>query len=145
MSELVVTANFRASGQLVVTLQYSISVAYIPCTACFGETAAQIYTSVHSLMPNSVSGAQTEMKKKVDKWQEPAPAKQHKVLPVPDMEPKKRRGGRRFRKMKERYGLTDMRKAANRSAYLHSMCLTAAVDSLDMLVMCAVRSCGYCG
>jgi hypothetical protein len=54
------------------------------------------------------------MKKKVDKWQEPAPAKQHKVLPVPDMEPKKRRGGRRFRKMKERYGLTDMRKAANR-------------------------------
>ncbi len=56
------------------------------------------------------------MKKKVDKWQEPAPAKQHKVLPVPDMEPKKRRGGRRFRKMKERYGLTDMRKAANRCA-----------------------------
>lgn len=54
------------------------------------------------------------MKKKVEKWQEPAPAKQHKVLPVPDMEPKKRRGGRRFRKMKERYGLTDMRKAANR-------------------------------
>ena len=36
------------------------------------------------------------------------------VLPAPDMEPKKRRGGRRFRKMKERYGLTDMRKAANR-------------------------------
>ena len=54
------------------------------------------------------------MKKKVEKWQEPAPAKQHKVLPVPDLEPKKRRGGRRFRKMKERYGLTDMRKAANR-------------------------------
>ena len=58
--------------------------------------------------------AQADMKKKVEKWQEPAPAKQHKVLPVPDMEPKKRRGGRRFRKMKERYGLTDMRKAANR-------------------------------
>ena len=57
---------------------------------------------------------QADMKKKVEKWQEPAPAKQHKVLPVPDMEPKKRRGGRRFRKMKERYGLTDMRKAANR-------------------------------
>lgn len=30
------------------------------------------------------------------------------------MEPKKRRGGKRFRKMKERYGLTDVRKAANR-------------------------------
>lgn len=74
-------------------------------------------TLVHTLL----SSAQTEMKKKVDKWQEPAPAKQHKVLPVPDMEPKKRRGGRRFRKMKERYGLTDMRKAANRSVYLQSL------------------------
>ncbi len=30
------------------------------------------------------------------------------------MEVKKRRGGKRFRKMKERYGLTDTRKAANR-------------------------------
>ncbi len=59
------------------------------------------------------------MKKKVEKWQEPAPAKQHKVLPVPDMEPKKRRGGKRFRKMKERYGLTDMRKAANRCSRDH--------------------------
>ena len=49
---------------------------------------------------------QEEMEKKVEKWQEPPPAKQTKVLPAPDMEPKKRRGGRRFRKMKERYGLT---------------------------------------
>lgn len=70
------------------------------------------------------------MKKKVDKWQEPAPAKQHKVLPVPDMEPKKRRGGRRFRKMKERYGLTDMRKAANRSAYLQSLFMKAYTDRI---------------
>lgn len=52
--------------------------------------------------------------KKVEKWQEPPPAKQVKPLPVPDAEVKKRRGGRRLRKMKERYGLTEMRKAANR-------------------------------
>ena len=49
---------------------------------------------------------QEEMQKKVEKWQEPPPAKQTKVLPVPDMQPKKRRGGKRYRKMKERYGLT---------------------------------------
>lgn len=60
------------------------------------------------------SSFKEEMGKKIEKWQEPAPAKQTKVLPAPDMEPKKRRGGRRFRKMKERYGLTDVRKAANR-------------------------------
>lgn len=82
---------------------------------------------------------QTEMKKKVDKWQEPAPAKQHKVLPVPDMEPKKRRGGRRFRKMKERYGLTDMRKAANRSAYLQKCFLKAVIDILHIPVLCGAR------
>ncbi|KAK9805552.1 hypothetical protein WJX72_004756 [[Myrmecia] bisecta] len=55
-----------------------------------------------------------EMQRKIEKWQEPPPAKQTKVLPAPDMEPKKRRGGRRYRKMKERYGMTDVRKAANR-------------------------------
>lgn len=46
------------------------------------------------------------MEQKLDKWEEPPQAKQSKVLPQPDMEPKKRRGGRRYRKMKERYGLT---------------------------------------
>ena len=39
------------------------------------------------------------------------------VLPAPDMEPKKRRGGKRFRKMKERYAMTDVRKAANRVTF----------------------------
>mmetsp|Transcript_32954 Transcript_32954/g.83657 ORF Transcript_32954/g.83657 Transcript_32954/m.83657 type:complete len:498 (-) Transcript_32954:312-1805(-) len=53
--------------------------------------------------------------RKIEKWQEPPPAKQVKPLPKPDEgEGRKRRGGVRLRKMKERYGLTDMRKAANR-------------------------------
>lgn len=51
------------------------------------------------------------MQKKIEKWQEPPPAKQIKVLPAPDAEIKKRRGGRRARKYKERYGLTDTKKA----------------------------------
>ncbi|GBG90601.1 hypothetical protein CBR_g50945 [Chara braunii] len=68
------------------------------------------------------SGAQgrrwrEEIKKKIEKWQEPPPAKQPKPLPIPDSEPKKKRGGRRFRKMKERYALTDMRKLANRMQF----------------------------
>lgn len=102
---------------------------------CGNATASNI-TVVHSLLPEPASALQTEMKKKVDKWQEPAPAKQHKVLPVPDMEPKKRRGGRRFRKMKERYGLTDMRKAANRSVYLQNAC-----QSVKLLRLIATRMC----
>ena len=39
------------------------------------------------------------------------------MLPAPDMEPKKRRGGKRFRKMKERYAMSDVRKAANRVTF----------------------------
>lgn len=54
---------------------------------------------------------QEEMQKKIEKWQEPPPAKQVRVLPAPDAEIKKRRGGRRARKYKERYGLTDTKKA----------------------------------
>jgi hypothetical protein len=32
------------------------------------------------------------------------------VLPRPDEDKKKRRGGRRYRKMKERYGVTELKK-----------------------------------
>ena len=55
-----------------------------------------------------------EIMKKIEKWQEPPPARTSKPLPAPGVEQKKRRGGRRARALKERYGLTDMRKAANR-------------------------------
>ena len=54
------------------------------------------------------------MLQKIEKWQELPPGKTKNVLPVPDLEPKKRRGGKRWRKMKEKYGVTDMQKAQNR-------------------------------
>lgn len=40
-----------------------------------------------------------------------------KPLPAPDDKPKKRRGGKRYRKMKEKMGQTDLRKAQNRLAF----------------------------
>ena len=58
-----------------------------------------------------------EMLRTIARWQEPPPARTAKVLPVPDEGPKKRRGGRRARALKERYGLTDVRRAANRVAF----------------------------
>lgn len=51
---------------------------------------------------------------KLDKLQEPPPVKQIKPLPAPIEQSKKKRGGRRARKMKERLGLSEMRKQANR-------------------------------
>ncbi|KAL0813411.1 hypothetical protein Bca101_069854 [Brassica carinata] len=58
-----------------------------------------------------------EIQKKIDKLQEPGVARQPKPLPVPDMTSKKKRGGRRLRKMKERYAVTEMRKLSNRVAF----------------------------
>lgn len=56
---------------------------------------------------------------KIAKWLEPPPARKAEVLPVPDADEAKRskRGGRRARKMKEKYGMSDVKKAANRMGF----------------------------
>lgn len=55
---------------------------------------------------------------KFEKWMEPPPARTLKPLPIPGDEAKKRhRGGKRARKEKERLGLTEMRRLANRVAF----------------------------
>ncbi|KAH7859184.1 hypothetical protein Vadar_032671 [Vaccinium darrowii] len=58
-----------------------------------------------------------EILKTIEKLQELPPARRPKPLPVPDCKPKKKRGGRRLRKMKQRYAMTDKRKAANRMKF----------------------------
>lgn len=55
-----------------------------------------------------------EIEKKLDKLQEPPPVKFAKPLPKPIEISKKKRGGKRVRKMKERYAMTEFRKQANR-------------------------------
>jgi len=55
-----------------------------------------------------------EIEKKIVKMQEPPPTKATKALPAPLEGPKKKRGGRRVRKLKERFAVTEMRKQANR-------------------------------
>lgn len=55
-----------------------------------------------------------EIEKKVDKWMEPPPPRQEKALPIPDDKPRKHRGGRRARKLKQAYAMTELRKRANR-------------------------------
>jgi len=64
------------------------------------------------------AAARDDVLKKLTKWQEPPPARIVKPLAVPDAgEKKARRGGRRHRKMKEAYGATSLRQAANRTAF----------------------------
>lgn len=54
---------------------------------------------------------------RIDKLQEPPPVKQIKPLAVPLEQARKKRGGRRARKMKERLGITELRKQANRMTF----------------------------
>lgn len=55
-----------------------------------------------------------DIEKKLDKLQEPPPVKFAKPLPKPIEGSKKKRGGKRVRKMKERYAMTEFRKQQNR-------------------------------
>lgn len=47
----------------------------------------------------------------------PLPGLKDKALPAPDDKPKRKRGGRRLRKMKDRYAMTEVRRQANRLAF----------------------------
>jgi U4/U6 small nuclear ribonucleoprotein PRP31 len=58
-----------------------------------------------------------EIVKKIQKWQEPPPAKLPKPLPAPDEGKKKRRGGKRYRVQRERQALTELRKQQSRLAF----------------------------
>ncbi|KAJ1530792.1 hypothetical protein ONE63_005643 [Megalurothrips usitatus] len=55
-----------------------------------------------------------EIEKKLDKLTEPPPVKFVKPLPKPIDPSRKKRGGKRVRKMKERYAVTELRKQQNR-------------------------------
>lgn len=55
-----------------------------------------------------------DIEQKFEKWQEPPPFKEAKPLPRPDDAPKKKRGGRRVRRMKEKSAVTELRRQANR-------------------------------
>ncbi|KAF9954558.1 U4/U6-U5 snRNP complex subunit prp31 [Mortierella alpina] len=58
--------------------------------------------------------AREDVEKKVEKLLEPPPQKNVKALPAPLEAPKKRRGGRRARKEKELYAVSEMQKLKNR-------------------------------
>jgi U4/U6 small nuclear ribonucleoprotein PRP31 len=58
-----------------------------------------------------------ELVTKFHKWEEPDRAQVVKALPKPDLTTKKRRGGKRIRRLKERFEETDMMKHANRRAF----------------------------
>jgi U4/U6 small nuclear ribonucleoprotein PRP31 len=57
-----------------------------------------------------------ELREKISKWEEPPPSMGVKALPIPEPKKSRKRGGRKSRAWKEKYGTTDVRQAANRLA-----------------------------
>ena len=53
----------------------------------------------------------------LEKATAPLPGLKDKALPAPDERRKRKRGGKRLRKMKDRYAMTEVRKQANRLAF----------------------------
>ena len=58
-----------------------------------------------------------EVLKRFGKIQEPPPAKQVKPLVLLDEKPRKKRGGKRYRNMKDKLALTEIRKFRNRMIF----------------------------
>ncbi|VDM96032.1 unnamed protein product [Thelazia callipaeda] len=70
---------------------------------------------IHESLDGSVGKNLFEqIKQKIEKMLEPPPVKAAKPLPKPLDKASKKRGGRRVRKMKERLGMTELRKKSNR-------------------------------
>jgi U4/U6 small nuclear ribonucleoprotein PRP31 len=81
-----------------------------------------------------------ELEKKLEKLAEPPPAKITKALPVPVEGSKKRRGGKRARKAKEAYAMTELRKLQNRLAFGEEEEEAAAYDETRGLGMAGSSS-----
>lgn len=81
-----------------------------------------------------------ELEKKLERLAEPPPAKITKALPVPVEGSKKRRGGKRARKAKEAYAMTELRKLQNRMAFGEQEEETGAFDETRGLGMAGSSS-----
>lgn len=79
--------------------------------------AARIDSFHESLDGSAGQKLLDEVEKKFDKWQEPPPVKEVKALPRPDDAPRQKRGGKRVRKMKEKFAITEMRRQASRVTF----------------------------
>jgi len=61
--------------------------------------------------------AREQIEEKIEKWQEPPKARTKRALPAPEEKQKKKRGGKRVRRFKEKFRMTDIRKEANKRSF----------------------------
>jgi len=106
--------GFIAACDLVQNTPPALRNKVLRLVAGKGTLAARVDTFADKGAGAVGQGFRDEIEVRATKLQEPPPAKVVRALPVPPESSGKRRGGRRLRKMKERYGMTQMRQLTNR-------------------------------
>ena len=110
----VVHGGFIAACDLVQNTPPALRNKVLRLVAGKGTLAARVDTFADKGRGTVGQGFRDEIEARATKLQEPPPPKAAKALPAPIESSGKRRGGRRLRKMKERYGMSQMRQLANR-------------------------------
>lgn len=80
------------------------------------KLALAIRCDAYNNHPDGGSGRRLkeELADKFEKWNEAPKARTKKALPIPEEKPRSKRGGRRVRKFKERFAMTELRAQQNR-------------------------------
>ncbi|KAI9279569.1 hypothetical protein BY458DRAFT_584703 [Sporodiniella umbellata] len=110
-------AGYIYYSELVNSVPQDLRRKAVKIIAGKAALAARIDSSHKSPSGDEGRKIRDDIDLKLEKLQEPLPSKNTKALPVPDEGPKKRRGGKRVRRQKEAYAMTELRAARNRMAF----------------------------
>lgn len=116
------TGFVRATGYLyqcplVVGLPPEITKQALRIISAKVVLAARVDISRTSADGAVGQGYEAQIRAKIDKLLAPPEHSSTKALPVPKEQKLKKRGGRRFRKMKERFQMSELRKAQNKMQF----------------------------
>ncbi len=113
--ELVSSAPEYLQRKVMKTVAAKLSLA----ARCDFINAEKSYGRKNNGIDLAASGRafRAEIESKISKWQEPDKARTLKALPKPNLATKKRRGGKRVRRMKERFETTELQKQANKRSF----------------------------
>ena len=84
-----------------------------------GKLSLASRIDLHQSEPSGAAGQamRRELDDKFAKWDAPQEARTKKALPVPDERPSAKRGGKKARKYKEKFAMTETRKEVNRRSF----------------------------
>ena len=107
--------SFSSTDAFFIFQDLRVRVARL--VACKVTLAARVDSFHESQKGEQGKRLLSDIERRLEKLQEPPPVKAIKPLPPPIDPGRKKRGGRRHRKMKERLGMTELRTQANQMKF----------------------------